>query len=248
MKKKQLISASQIKNLKRCPRFWWFSSVKKIKQPRTPALKFGSEFHAIVEHIIQNEKFKKQYEESTVDMVVEAFESGCFDFDETEFEVEKEFKLDVDDDNYMKGYIDLLLIDHDNKIITITDHKTVKDFKWALTEDTLRADIQMLIYAYWALITYPGYAIKLRHNQVLKSNPSKSRCTIVEVTEEEIRMFWDKIVKVSGHITKLRDIEDTKEVPTKNGCNDYGGCFYEKEDHCGGHLPKLPKGFKNDRF
>ena len=234
--KKIKLSASQFKNVKRCPRFWWFDKVLNLKQPRTKALITGSNFHGIIEHILLETPFNKEYDEETIDMVVKAFETGCMDFDETEFYVEKKIHLEIDDIHEMTGFIDLLLVSPE--IVTVVDHKTVSDFKWGLTKDDLKKDLQMMVYGKWVIDNYKVDTVRFRHNQILKKDATQSRKLVVEVTRNDIETYWKGLVKVSAYIDIFRKKKTSEEVKTCNGCNDYGGCWYKKEGHCEGHVDK----------
>lgn len=228
---KKLISASQIKNVSGCARKWYFEYIDRIKQPKTDALQDGIDFHDVIDHIYKEKEFSRNYPEKIIEMVTEAWETGLFDLDTDNYESEVKIQFDVDENHYLRGYVDL--VDYENHVIV--DHKTVKEFKWGLSEDDLKVDVQMMVYSYWYLSKFPEVEeIGLRHNQVLKKNPKKSRPVETTVTREHVMRFWEeKILRASKALHLVRQRETADDVPcnTKN-CYQYGECHLLSRGKC----------------
>jgi len=136
----------------------------------------------------------------------------------------------------IRGLVDLIRIDRG--VLEIADHKTVANFYWAETEETLPNNIQLWVYAYmvakWSIASgfHPlnaGSTIRLSHIQYAKNlKPSLRAVREVsfETTTVQVYRRWKQIkalitALVADEARQLRAVS-----PNRNHCSAYGGCPY----------------------
>jgi len=225
-KPKYHTSASAQVSFDSCKRLWFFAKVAGLTKPQTAPLIFGTDFHTAIEDVIQgflpdtdDEKILKMLDNNP-DLI------GQLQVWENKF-VEKEIRFPITEDTEFLGYIDVLRIDEENKIIYIDDFKTVGDWKWALTVEALGRDLQMNLYALWANLKFPGYRVILSHYQFNKKTCGKCRTIRVEQDPKYSLELFEQVIE---NIAKMElmyknDITDwVKIVPNLDACNNYGGC------------------------
>lgn len=134
----------------------------------------------------------------------------------------------------LRGMVDLIRVDRG--MFEIIDHKTTSNFYYAETEDTLRGNVQLWLYAYlvmtWAQRT--GFAdirtdttIRLAHIQYatgVKPSPAAIREVEILTTSTEVVARWLQIkdlirAVVADAARPLRTV-----APTRSHCSAYGGC------------------------
>jgi hypothetical protein len=233
-KKKIKLSASQLQMFTACKRKWYYRYVEKIKEPYKPWLKAGLDFHQCIENCFKKlagEEVEVEYFDNDIkEMVKVAWEKGIIYSPDTHV-VEKKIDIDINEGAEMIGFIDLLDVSN-SKII---DHKTFKRPQDCLTEDDLKNNLQLMIYAYWYLLKLDNKkGVWLRHNQINKIDPESSKYTEVWVSRETVEDYWaENVVPVVEEILDLQGAEKEKFTCTIARCGDYGGCSYQK--HCEGY-------------
>ena len=238
--KKVKLSATSIDKFISCPRSYYFRYISGIKEPTTKALQAGIDFHDCIEHILTEVPFKKDYPDSLLETVEEAFNLGVLGDHSENIEIEKKIDFQIDENFSMTGKIDLVDFDEN----CIQDHKSVGNWNYVETPESLKTNLQLLIYSYWYMNEFDVDEVKLRHNQIDKKDKENSKFVEATVTREEVFHFWnDKIVRLCKHIKKTREQEDADEVRTRNACSKYSGCHYAKIGKCDGHKISI-KDFK----
>ena len=228
------LSASQLSLFIACKRKWYFRYVEKIKEPYRPWLKAGLDFHQCIENCFKKlagEDVGIDYFDNDIrDMVKIAWEKGIIYVPDTHI-VEKKIALPINEHAEMTGFIDLLDVT-DGKII---DHKTFKRPMDCLTEQDLKENLQLMIYAYWYLYKLDKKkGVWLRHNQINKIDPEASKYTEVWVSRKHVETYWNEnILPVVEELVEMQGQEKEKFTCTLARCGDYGGCPYQ--DNCDGY-------------
>lgn len=258
-----VLSASQLESWLRCKRLWWFQKVHKLPDPKPRGyFTFGTVLHAVIERWLQADSagrvngvevdlyppgWESDGEGGTISpedamlvkaMIGQGINDGVLQRRPGRL-IEPEFWVALDDETFVMGYIDVLLPDE------VQDHKSTKDFKYAKTEEELKVNTQLLIYAKVALERarqearqpLPEY-ITLRHNVFAKQKDSKGspriRVTSVAVTVKEIEDHWAFVKQQAKEISTLKHTNMPSSswpavpgAPDPNdACNAYGGCPY----------------------
>ena len=223
------VSPSQILLFKRCPRAWYFKYVMKVKEPYRPWLSAGNDFHLCIEHTymkIRGDDIKKKryFDQEWIDLVNLGFEKEILTVPNN-FLLEHPVKFEIVEGVHMNGIADFVNVS-ENKI---EDHKTLKSWQYAETEETLIKNLQLMVYAYWYLKKLPKKKyVYLRHNQFHKNAPETSKFTEVKVSRKKVESFWE--TEVVPYVEQMRDLktntdENAFEYDLER-CGDYGGCSF----------------------
>jgi len=143
-----VVSASQIKRWKECPRAWGFEYLEGLRPPPSKAAALGSAVHYLLELYFKGEPWPEDADAKVVKLAQAVIDSGTLPspgfFIEPE-NVERSFMLRTGPIQ-IRGFIDLIVPRARPPLVA--DHKTSSDpAKYGLTPETLGDDIQATIYA-----------------------------------------------------------------------------------------------------
>lgn len=230
--KKIKLSASSIGLFLSCPRSYYHRYIDKIATPATPALRAGISFHNLIEDILTETTFRENYSDYMIETIVDSFENGVLGAHSDNFDVERKISIPINDDFEMTGKIDL--VDYENHVIQ--DHKSVGHWGFVETSESLKKNLQLLIYGYWYIKEFDTDGISFRHNQICKTSGKNSKYVETYVSKEEVFEFWEKKVLVAcKFIKKTREKESADTVKTKDSCSKYSGCHFRNCGACEGH-------------
>jgi len=224
------ISASQIQLFKDCPRKWGFKYIqgKDAGEP-TESLALGSAVHTVLEDFLRDGtnpdvetlegkiastgvKFLRQYTGYLVEEPLDSFPAPPSPIP-------------------FKGFIDLYIID-DAGVPHVLDHKTTSAIKWAKTEDELRTNIQLMIYAKHVLLKHSDADIvRLSHVYYTTKPPYQSKQITIEVDRKHVDSQFDIIMKsVYAMHTRIEENNPEKLTKRKSYCNAFNRtCEYTEE-------------------
>ena len=139
---KILVSASQITSFMNCNKYWYINKILKEPVPFTPAFAYGKKFHSCIENsykLIKEGCEKKdlykslmktgKYDLKILEMISIGWKNNIFS-NPTQYLMEHNFKLKIEDFGIMRGAIDFYDVDKG----TIQDHKTIASKQYALDE------------------------------------------------------------------------------------------------------------------
>lgn len=230
------VSVSQAKTFDDCNMKWYLDKVEGIRPPATPALEFGNMFHEMMENIANGKPFEYLLEKSKLlKKIFDRNEEYILNVANKQGVAEKEIREPLIGGVDFLGYVDFTVYEP-NKII-IDDYKTVGDWKWALTINTLGGDPQLNIYAYYEdeKMTKDGDSrpIYIRHIQFNKKTYTMKEVLVPYNAVTGRSMFqW-----MQGIAFKIIDTRKMKlgQVPkNKKSCSKYGGCPFQ--DFCNSTL------------
>ena len=143
-----VVSASQIKRWRECPRAWGFEYLKGLRPPPSKAAALGSAVHRLLELHFKGEPWPEDADAKVIKLARAVIDSGTLPspgfFIDPE-NVERSFML-RSGDVQIRGFIDLIVPRARPPLVA--DHKTSSDpAKYGLTAETLGDDIQATIYA-----------------------------------------------------------------------------------------------------
>lgn len=237
---KEHTSATSLKTFDSCQRKWFLEKVAELKTPETEPLRFGKAFHSGMENCITCEHG---------DTPKETFEPKVMKIIEKNLKLIKELRIHYRE-NELSGveekitvgftpnvdylcYIDFFYYRKERHTLYIHDHKTVSEWKWALTKEDLQNDLQMNLYMF-ALCTFYkellGDLSSLRvifvHNQFNKRS-GVGRQVKIEADNQVLGAIFNKsmISAEKTHSLRTFDCQDYKKVePNWEACRDWGGC------------------------
>lgn len=223
------LSASQLQLFKSCPRAWYWKYVMKVKEAYKPWLNQGNSFHLCIEHTymkIRGDEIKKPkyFDQDLLDLVDIGFEKGILTVPDN-FLLEKEIKMPLCEGAKLKGFVDFINVD-DGKI---EDHKTVGSWQYAETEETLKNNLQLLIYAHWYLKKVKSRNnVTLKHNQFHKNAPETSKSVEVKVSRDYVENYWNTEVQpyVEQMVEMKTNTDENAFEYNLGACDNYGGCSF----------------------
>lgn len=212
------VSASQISTYLSCQRQWWWNKVFGLPTTQKASAALGEAVHASIEAYLGGER--------TLHPVAVPGRKKLDELRALEPLVEAKMERRLDNGLVFVGRIDLMVPQHG----LVVDHKTTSSLQYAKTEEELRADVQMLAYAYEVLQRQPGQEVRVAHN-VLLTKGSGHRYTETTIPAPAVLEGWKRIREVTDRMKVTAKVEAPDQVPaTWTACDKYGGCDFR--DKC----------------
>lgn len=249
------ISASQIATSRQCLRRWWFEKVRGVTSPGTAATLFGSTLHAVVEGYLlkMNEQQLADHIKATVpdttpanikkakDLLAVAIPAAVLPPPGTG-RVEEEMVIPFPPmPGGLKGRLDF--VDLQRAVPLVLDHKTTSDPAYAKTEDTLRADPQVILYSRWALLQRPDAdRVDVRYVYYLTKGGNRVWAVDIRLTREEVEASYAWLSEEISKMVSAFGEEDPGRLDFKmSACNSYGRAC-PAMDQCPAHAkPETPQ-------
>ena len=220
MNKWESVSASQFKVYALCKRKWWIERFSGLpRAPASPAQLLGTEVHQVLENHL---KLGTPFPDTKAGRIAEA---GLPHLpDPGTALTEHKVKLDSIDPPLV-GYIDFFIVDGGDGCPEVGDFKTLSDWRWALTEEDLRRDLQMIPYAVFALEHTEADFLEVTHIQFITKGKPEARQVTVSLGREGVYKEWDKLKALALEMKETSKIENALDVePCLSGCGAFGGC------------------------
>lgn len=228
----------------RCNRAWYFQKKHKLYAPSNTSQEFGTALHLLAGAYLGGEPVPDDWDkaiptheaEKARRMVDKAIEEEVLRY-RPGLLIEQAFTLPVGPST-QGGFIDCLDLTG-----VVEDHKTAGSDRWIKTEDDLRNDIPMMIYAGYLLSCAKPDIVWLRHNQFILDSEMVT-FTEVSVTPDEVREFWRaRVIPAMEGQRKVYSLPQWGEVPgherNSDACTAYKGCPYATICHHGVALDKF---------
>lgn len=218
------ISPTSIELFLACKRKWSFRYIDKIKTPVTENMQFGIDGHSRIEKFFKK-KIKNFGSDKIGELVNKAYKKGLLPQKIENLQVEKKFSIRLSNNVNLIGYIDILAEKTNLNPLMVIDHKFIKDFKWALTEEKLASNIQAIIYSFAALTQYPQKEILNRWIYYNKNKKTVKKIEILRSVDEvcdAINILKSLCEKIA--IFKKECPAAIQTEPNFLSCSAYGGC------------------------
>lgn len=226
------VSASQLDTYLSCQRKWWLDKIGSEPAVGSSASQeLGTAVHACIENfLLGNGELDHPL------LMVNTFVRQVKAMQNVELLIEHEFVLD-DGVKVRKGFIDLVIVDRERKVIEIWDHKTTKSWRYAKTADELRVNPQGQFYVLAVYEQFGAeYSYFFGHHQILTVEALPERTVKVEFTPAMIGAARGAISIAISEMKQLARLDDGRDViPNTTQCWKYGGCPYRSQ--CQGGLP-----------
>lgn len=237
-------SPSQCVTFERCNRAWYFQKKHKLYAPSNTSQEFGTALHLLAASHLGGEPVPDDWAKALTPveaaraerMIEKAIAEEVLKF-RPGLLIEHKFLLPVGPSE-QSGIIDCLDLSG-----VVEDHKTAASERWIKTEDDLRNDIPMMIYAGYLLSRAKPDKVWLRHNQFIMDNETVT-FTEVAVTPDEARQFWrERIMPAMQGQLNVISLAQWQDVPgherNSPACTAYKGCPYAAICHNGIPLEKF---------
>jgi hypothetical protein len=207
-----LISPSQLKTYLSCPRQWGYVYLLGRREPTSKAANLGIQVHSHTEEYYRDGAVPPAT--TLAGRIALAYiaeierPSGTGQ--------EQAFTLG----SRWRGIIDAIGPGF------IEDTKTTSDLKWALTEETLRYDVQAIIYAaHYFDIFQLAERVELRWNYVTTRPIHKVKKVHLTVLRSEISSEMMRLEALNDQLQEHYAANDLQSLPRNlNSCGKYGGC------------------------
>lgn len=233
-----VVSASQIKRWRECPRAWGFEYLKGLRPPPSKAAALGSAVHRLLELHFKGEPWPEDADAKVVKLARAVIDSGVLPspgfFIDPE-NVERSFMLRTGPIQ-IRGFIDLIVPRARPPLVA--DHKTSSDpAKYGLTAETLGDDIQATIYAAAVLDMLGVDEVACQWTYCKTRGRAEVHPVRANLDRERIRKNLNRYVlpptreildTVAQHEADEVDPIDLRPVP--ESCGNWGGCAHS--DYC----------------
>lgn len=224
------VSATSIQLFREgCNRKWYERYVLGKKGDSSPAMILGNKVHTQLENYlkegeeIDKDSIEGKIARSGIDLIPRPASHLKIEISLEELPIENTPVL-------FKGFIDVFIpaLHTEDGISEILDHKTTSSFKYAKTEDELKENLQLLIYARHVLETYPSEdEIRLTHVSYLTKTPYKAIKRSVVVSREHVYEKFESILE-TVRLMLLASEQDVHQMEkNEKFCWSYGKkCSY----------------------
>ncbi len=229
LRKPKNYSISQLNKYDDCPRMHYYQYVCGLEVPSTSAQDYGKQCHSYLEQYLKGDitEFPNDYHGRTCKAGLSFLpqpKSG---------EVEKFFEMNLTGLVVpIIGYMDYCSFDERKDSAVLLDHKIVKTDQYALTEDKLAKNNQVITYSKFLLDYYNTDMVQASYLYFKRGGSWVNKVT-VELTrktiETEFQVIADKFESLQNNYnTQLED-----NVPQiLSSCSKWGGCPFK--DKCWG--------------
>lgn len=225
------ISPSALATYRLCPRKWGWRRLNGIKAPQHPSASKGEAVHKHLEDWLRDGKAIPNTETGRLAMkLLDTLPPPGVGV------VEDKIEFEFEGVTY-HGKIDLTWENEDR--LTIRDHKTTSDLKWAKDECACpeecpsHADEQAVIYSQHAFEEFGLDEIDFEWGYVTtrgKIRPKVVRLRVVrEENENRLRELNETALEMVDAVERGLDAEDLDANAL--ACDAFGGCYYRNE-HC----------------
>lgn len=234
------ISSSTLKTFMHCPRKWYYDAFSGEPASSSEATVLGSEVHAILESYLKGESMEEVlpfFSQMAQQLAKRNIEHMWLP---TPLMCEAEVKF-----NHYTGLVgeidcivepdyrdvdDLARFGSDTNVPLIVDHKTSSSISsYALTEDTMRDNIQVICYANVVLDMFPHCEnVDLLWNYMQTTGSKQSQVMIRMSRQEATQKLLNRLMP---SILEMQDILNNKDLQQEtlfkqetSYCPEYGGC------------------------
>ena len=218
------VSASQITTFMDCPRKWYLNKIVGLDSPSSDAAELGRAVHEQLETYLQGEGHPDESKAGVIAQQGLRYlpdpSSELF----IESAVHESFPL-TDAPVPVLGYIDVFIPPQGTTRAEIIDHKTTSSRKWTKSEDELRTNTQLMLYASAILNADPSMQdISLTHIYYGTKELFSFRVSVV-VTRAHVFYEYSQICATIKEMMKASTADNAEGVyAERSACSKYGGC------------------------
>lgn len=217
-------SASAINTHERCPRLWWFQYCKKVRSEQSQAQQLGDQIHKTLEQHFNDPTFP-------LDSYTLHLRSYVGSLRTTGWKSEAEFLAPVLDGVPVKAKIDLHFAAP--AVLQIRDYKSVSDMKWAATDEAVKTDSQLSLYAMVLLDVLRVQPKHIELGQIIIPTKSRTKEPIYRGGVVPVESVRAKALELTAEVQRMRLTakcvnQDDTVANAGDACEKYGGCHVKE--------------------
>lgn len=214
-----ILSASQITAFNGCNRLWGFKYLSGLLDEAGPSAAHGKNVHAKLEDWLKNGIMPKG--QDSVDKVARAMLKAVPNPVPKVPRTEEAFTFEVDGVKY-RGFIDAVWLDDNTTVIR--DWKTTSGLQWAKSEETLRSDVQAILYARY--VFQDADVVDLEWVYGTRETTPRTLVVRLNITFEEVQRAMVAITATAKRILALYAENPDPNTLDYNleRCGALGGC------------------------
>ncbi len=214
-------SPSDIAIFELCPRKWAWRVIDGIVPTKTKAAYLGIEIHRIIEKWLRRREFDRRQEGGAVAEQIIRYLPPPQAVDPRWIEAHVAFSLG--------GIIFNLTLDvflESARPPRVYDHKSTSDFCWALTPEDMHADVQVSLYAAWALVHSKAESVEVQWTYGRTRGAAAAQPVVRELRGVDVRERVGKSIETARLMKLVRDeFKSARDVPyNASACENFGGC------------------------
>ena len=234
------ISSSTVKTYKSCPRKWYYEAFTDLPASSSEATRLGTQVHGILESYLKGESLEEvlPFFSEKAQMLAKRNIEHMWLPEVGTCLVENKFKHYTG----IKGEIDCIVppeyrteedlarFGNETNVPMVLDHKTSSSISsYALTEDTIRSNGQVIVYANVALDMYPHCEYVDVLWNYMQTTGSLQKQVLARLSRDEITSkFASRILPFIEEMKAILASEDRQQEKLfkqeTKACGDYGGC------------------------
>lgn len=212
------VSASSIKDFRDCPRKWYTRKIVGIKSPPTAATTRGTRLHALFEGSVGKGRPTRH------PRVLAALEEVTW-LPASARLVEAPLVNWTLGGVQVAGRHDLAQIDENTAIVT--DLKSTKSFRYALTSIALATDPQAIIYAHDMFVRAPSIdSVTLEWIYTRTVDKPVAKAVRTGVDRAAVYAEVEKLDDIAVEMVRVSELPEHEVPQNTAACAKYGGCPY----------------------
>ncbi len=254
------LSATQIKTADECARKWAFKYLSGLEDPGSTSTELGKDCHTgwewwLKEGVapeVSGPEIASVRAKGEDPISIELIKGGEYEYARRvasivtsgiaklpapkshNLKVEGEFHF-TDHGVAYRGFKDLTWWTDDSRLI-LHDHKTTSALKWAKTQEQLRTDVQLNLYAQSEFQTWDVNEIEANWHYTTTDKTPTTRPVHLTVYRDAVDEQCASIAERAKTLLKYYDTRpDPNDLPPPKDlaiCDQYRGCPYKKSKQC----------------
>lgn len=243
-------SASQVKTYEMCERKWTLESLHRLRGPPSSSMAVGTALHKQIEDwYLRGVEPKSPLARAGVENLP-ARGSGLIVIEKALDKADPTGAIDPDTKKIKrvpslftgafpwKGFIDLLYQPLGmTQRVQVWDHKSTTNLMWAKSNQELREDLQLNVYAKWCFDSDAALeVVDVFHNYLVTSTMNQTEVRASSISRAENAKHWQHIDARAKEMQVISDMAQQSQdsnfwqraKPNFDSCGAYGGCAFRE--------------------
>lgn len=243
-------SASQVKTYEMCERKWTLESLHRLRGPPSSSMAMGTALHKQIEDwYLRGVEPKSPLARAGVENLP-ARGSGLIVIEKALDKADPSGVIDPETKKIKrvpslftgafpwKGFIDLLYQPLGmTQRVQAWDHKSTTNLMWAKSNQELREDLQLNVYAKWCFDADAALeVVDVFHNYLVTSTMNQTEVRASSISRSENAKHWEHINTRAQEMQVISDMaQESKDSnfwqrakPNFDSCGAYGGCAFRE--------------------